>query len=659
MLVAAVGAAETHGALSGPAVTSLSTSTSPRSGRVLIVGTGFGAAQGTSTVTVGGVVAPVTRWSETEIHAYVPEAAPLGPVGAVVTVDGASSSALPLTVTARQTTGRIKWSFAVEGQYIDDRPAVGPDGTVFVVDSSGDEYALTPDGGLKWVVPYAGSDGPASVGADGTSYVGSSNTIKAIGPDGTIKWTFTEQPTDGQGVIAGPTVGPDGNIYVVTNIFGLGVFALSPAGHLLWSNVGDPRIQERAQSGAEIVFSPAHNSFFVGFDETTQAPAAKVYGFSLAGAQLWSASAGGGADGVFMQRQRQPETGPDGTVYETTTGGANGWGLYAFSPTTGALKWLYSPYPSNEMSPPSAGPDGSVYFARSLSFLESVTPNGVSRWSFFDGSLIDQPVVSPQGAIVVAGSRPNFGIAGSVRGWNSSNGSPLWQVDLPDENGGYQVVETRPRFAVDGQTAYVGTAILASNAVDQYSYLYAVNTAGAGNLAPSIVITHSAGGTNGWNRVAPVQLGITASDPDDGLAGTPLCTDRLGLASVALSVAGTLSRYHATVSGDGIHRVTCTATDLAGRATAASRALKLDTTAPSIAVTHRLVPAGYTMRVTASDSTSGLAAAPHCADNGKAVRLTAAGSAWTVSVKTGTHSITCSVADRAGWRSTARDSFTS
>jgi len=60
----------------------------------------------------------------------VPETAPLGSEGVVVTVGGASSSALPLTVTSRQPNGRIKWSFVVEGQYIDDRPAVGPDGRV-------------------------------------------------------------------------------------------------------------------------------------------------------------------------------------------------------------------------------------------------------------------------------------------------------------------------------------------------------------------------------------------------------------------------------------------------------------------------------------------------------------------------------------------------
>ena len=57
-------------------------------------------------------------------------------------------------------------------------------------------------------------------------------------------------------MIAGPTVGPDGNIYVISDFGGLGAFALSPAGQLLWSNPGNPTFIERGQIGAEIVFAP-------------------------------------------------------------------------------------------------------------------------------------------------------------------------------------------------------------------------------------------------------------------------------------------------------------------------------------------------------------------------------------------------------------------
>ena len=260
----------------------------------------------------------------------------------------------------------------------------------------------------------------------------------------------------GQGVIAGPTVGPDGNIYVISDYGGLGAFALSPEGQLLWSNPGSPTFSEYGQLGAEIVFGSSR--LYAAFDEYAVG-SSTMFGLSLGGTQQW-ASAIGGSDDPFMQQQRQPATGVDGSLYLTAMGGGNGWGLRRVDPASGNVLWNYSPWPSNGMSAPSVGPDGSVYFSRSLGYLESVTPNGQSRWTFFDGSIIDHPAVSPNGSIVVAGDRPNFGEPGSVRGWNASTGALSWQVNLPNENGGYQIAYTQPRFSADSRTAYFGTAIL-------------------------------------------------------------------------------------------------------------------------------------------------------------------------------------------------------
>jgi hypothetical protein len=295
------------------------------------------------------------------------------------------------------------------------------------------------------------------------------NTVTAIAANGSIKWRFTE-PSVGQGLIAGPTVGPDGNIYVISDYGGLGAFALSPAGQLLWSNSGSPTFSEYGQLGAEIVFGSGR--LYAAFDEYAVA-ASTIFGLSLGGAQQWARPLGG-SDDMFMQQQRQPATGSDGSLYLTAMGGANGWSLYRIDPGSGAVLWGYSPWPSNGMSPPSVGPDGSVYFSRSLGYLESVTPARQSRWTFFDGSIIDDPAVSPDGSVVVAGVRPNFGVPGLVRAWNAATGTVAWQIDLPDENGGYQVLNTQPRFSADGRTAYFGTAILGGSG--EYSFLYAVGT---------------------------------------------------------------------------------------------------------------------------------------------------------------------------------------
>jgi hypothetical protein len=385
-------------------------------------------------------------------------------------VGGVSNKAVQLNGASGPTVGSVKWRFQVPGQYVFRRPAVGPDGGVVVVNSSGNVYSLTSNGVLRWVVQYAGGDGSPSIGSDGTVYVASMNTIKAISPDGSIRWAFTE-PSAGQGVIAGPTVGPDGNIYVISDVGGLGAFALSPQGQLLWSNPGNPQFSENAQLGVEIVFGSGR--LYAGFDERGVA-LSTMFAISLGGAQQW-ASQIGGTDDPFMQQQRQPATGLDGSLYLTAMGGANGWALRRIDPGTGSVLWSYSPWPSNGMSPPDAGPDGSIYFSRSLSYLESVTAAGQSRWTFFDGSIIDHPVVSPDGSSVVAGNRPNFGEPGSVRGWNAANGALRWQVDLPSENGGYQVLYSPPRFSRDSGTVYFGTAILGGSG--EYSYLYAVDTA--------------------------------------------------------------------------------------------------------------------------------------------------------------------------------------
>jgi outer membrane protein assembly factor BamB len=367
------------------------------------------------------------------------------------------------------SSGVVKWRFQVSGQYVLHRPAVGPDGGVVVASSTGDVYSLTARGVLKWVVRSVGADGGPSIGSDGTAYVAAGNRITAIAANGSIRWTYTE-PSTGQGVIAGPTVGPDGNVYAVSDYGGIGAFALSPAGQLLWSNLGSPAFSEYGQLGAEIVFSSSR--LFAAFDEVSVA-ASTMFGLSLGGAQQWAKPLGG-SDDIFMQRQRQPATGRDGSLYLTAMGGANGWALHRVDPSNGNVLWNYSPWPSNGMSPPSVGPNGTVYLSRSLAYLDSVTSNGQRRWTFSDGSIIDQPAVSPNGSIVVAGNRPNFGEPGSARGWNAANGALTWQVDLPNANGGYQVVYTQPRFSADSATVYFGTAILGGG--DDYSYVYAVDT---------------------------------------------------------------------------------------------------------------------------------------------------------------------------------------
>ena len=366
----------------------------------------------------------------------------------------------------------VKWRFEVAGQYILQAPAVAPDGTVAVVGSSGNLYSLTPDGALRWMVPGVGGHGGPSFGPDGTVYVGVDRRITAVAPNGTIRWSFVE-PAGGQGIIAGPTVGPDGNVYVISDYGGLGAFALSPQGALLWSNEGNPVFTEYGQLGAEIVFGAGR--LFAAFDEYGVHPTDVLYGLTLGGAQQWAVNAPASAD-VFMQRQAQPAVGPGGgSLYLTGLNSQAGWRLDRYNPNTGAVVWAYSQEPANGMSPPSVGPDGTVYLSRSLGYLDAVTPTGQNRWTYFDGTIIDLPRVTPDGSLVVAGDRPNFGEPGTLRGWDAPTGRPNFEVPLPTGDTGYQIVYTSPAFSADNRTAYVGTATFYRA---ETSFLYAVDIPG-------------------------------------------------------------------------------------------------------------------------------------------------------------------------------------
>ena len=185
-------------------INSLSATTLARSGRLRIFGTGFGT---DGQVLIDGQPSPIADWTDTLIVAYVPETARLAQVTVQVITSGGSSNTVSLTVTTRQSNDRVKWRFQHSGMYTVVRPAVGPDGTVYVVDVNYHLYALSPDGALKWIVRGAGYKG-LTVGADGTIYTGSESAIKAFNPNGTLKWTFVQNPM--AFIMLGPNVGPDG-----------------------------------------------------------------------------------------------------------------------------------------------------------------------------------------------------------------------------------------------------------------------------------------------------------------------------------------------------------------------------------------------------------------------------------------------------------------
>src|SRR5206468_12067527 len=100
----------------------LSPTTGPVATAVTIAGTGFGATQGSSTVTFNGTSATPTSWSATSIAVPVPAGATTGNV--VVTVGGLASNGSAFTITVPPTITSLT-------------PASGPVATPITIAGSG------------------------------------------------------------------------------------------------------------------------------------------------------------------------------------------------------------------------------------------------------------------------------------------------------------------------------------------------------------------------------------------------------------------------------------------------------------------------------------------------------------------------------------------
>jgi outer membrane protein assembly factor BamB len=383
--------------------------------------------------------------------------------------------------------GTVAWRFRMNATYAAQRGSVASDGTVYFQDISGVLYAFSPAGQLLWTYNTGGqAEGPIAIGGDGTIYVsgnpvGADVQIHAVNPDGTNRWTFTD-PGVTQGIIAGPALGPDGNLYAVTEFSGLGALSISAAdGQLRWSNPGNPAFVEHGQTGAEITFGSqtpggAVDQFFVAFDMSGSAsPTGLLYGFSLNGSQDVTFSVGGDANvGQF-----QPAAGAaQGAVYVSSLQSNQGYRLRAFNADSGSALWTYPSDdgpPTNTLTQPTVGPDGTIYVMCNLGQIHAVNPNGSNRWTHSTNLMfLNAPIADPTNRVVVAPGRITFGEPGFVRGLDPSNGQMLWHVSLPDDSGVRMIPFSRPWFSADGRRAYITTTLPGSSAG---GFLYAIDLA--------------------------------------------------------------------------------------------------------------------------------------------------------------------------------------
>lgn len=128
-------------------------------------------------------------------------------------------------------------------------PALGPDGTVYVLGRRGDRgdelWAVNPNGSVKWAILLPSGSTPASSGwgepagvavaDDGTVFAVCAQThvLCAIDPNGTVKWRTREF-----NALSLPAVGEDGTVYLVAEEKRSGgelkLIAVDPTGKTKW-----------------------------------------------------------------------------------------------------------------------------------------------------------------------------------------------------------------------------------------------------------------------------------------------------------------------------------------------------------------------------------------------------------------------------------------
>jgi hypothetical protein len=273
-------------------------------------------------------------------------------------------------------------------------PAIGPDGTIYVLASVGDVhlvehpdkgeywtsksehnylYAVEPDGTQRWRSALGSGEHPPSaefspkIGPSGIVYVSVNRNLYAVGSNGALKWKFPFAGEPGGPPYCGRKwkfsssenfpgdplwldFGANGAIYFCASNL---VYALNPNGTLKWKK-------------------STQATPMVGPDGTVYVTAGNLlYAVNPDGTQKWSSALGKGQ--VRALRSPQLKSGSPWTIY--VVGSDN---LYAVA-RNGAEKWKF-PFTG---SPDSLqlGPDGTIHFYEGK-VLYALNPEGTLKWKF-------------------------------------------------------------------------------------------------------------------------------------------------------------------------------------------------------------------------------------------------------------------------------------
>ncbi len=353
--------------------------------------------------------------------------------------------------------GAVKWAFET-GEGIESSPTIAEDGTIYFGSHDGYLYALNSDGSLQWkfkpaepiynkawqryaailsspaiaedgtvyvIAPddylYAVKDGKekwrfplkwnsidfwtsATIGSDGTIYVGSARTedtdttliagFYALTPEGKEKWHYAIDA----GVTSAPAIAKDGTIYVNGNVLKKTasgataegyLFAFNPDGILKWRF----RFQDWVESSPSIA---ADGTVYTGSKE------GRVYALNPAdGSKKWEFVAGDGIGGA-------PAIAKNGMLY------VGSWdnNMYALTPE-GKEKWRFPVEGGFETIGASAviGADGTIYFGTSTGIMYALNQDGTEKWRLSGfGSIASAPAIGKDTLYIGAWNKKFYAI---------------------------------------------------------------------------------------------------------------------------------------------------------------------------------------------------------------------------------------------------------
>ena len=311
-----------------------------------------------------GPLTPIIKWKFKGLDRYSE---------VVVGRDGVLYGSGRDTLYAIHENGKEKWHYQYQGGRV-SIPAIGPDGTVYIVGVKEKAYliALSGDSGkVKWkgeVGQYSLEDWlpPIAVASTGRVYVALGNTLSAFNPSGVKEWTYQLSPNP-----FGPTAPSlsldEKTIYVYQRARG-GLYAINHDGTLKWHD---------------------SSPYSTDFSSPAVAPDGIIYLLDSAEAKLHAITPGGKKKWTahFPGKQvgaSHAAIGKDGTVFVDIANSASneGGALYAIDSKRGKVKWKFEIKRGYVGATIAVDGKGNLYFVAGDGNIYHLKPDGSLIWKY-------------------------------------------------------------------------------------------------------------------------------------------------------------------------------------------------------------------------------------------------------------------------------------